>query len=109
MSRTEEFGLIRLGSIASGERLKNVETSVLRGIVADNRQPVHPVDPAGSVGVPAAPRVTTGNDGAGWQQTPSIENWKPDGLAIMDRMMDQQDALDRAERARAIAKLGGMG
>jgi len=42
-------------------------------------------------------------DKSGWQEPPKVDQWKPDGLEIMDRMMDQQDAIDRAARIRELA------
>jgi hypothetical protein len=38
----------------------------------------------------------------GWVEPPKVADWRAPGLEIMDRMMDQQDALDRAERERKL-------
>jgi hypothetical protein len=86
-----------------------VPDNLLANIVRDSRVP--PTDgqgPGTKVTVASAGRVVTGNDGAGWTNSPKVDDWKPPGLAIMDRMMDQQDAIDRADRAKAIAKVGGV-
>jgi hypothetical protein len=61
--------------------------------------------------VQGAGRVVTGDDGpahrpldrSGWQEPPKVDNWRPPGVEIMDQMMDQQDAIDRAARARELA------
>jgi hypothetical protein len=41
--------------------------------------------------------------GSGWTTPPSIDSWRAPGLEHMDRMMDAQDAIDRAARARELA------
>jgi hypothetical protein len=90
-----------------------VPDNLLADIVRDSRVPVTAADGATGfkkVSVAGAPIVTTGNDGAkwggkGWQDAKSIDDWKPPGLDIMDRMMDQQDAIDREARARELAQL----
>jgi hypothetical protein len=113
MSKTEEIALARLGAIAADpQRPKFVETSVLRQIVADNRAPMHPAAPAAPQGVVGAAKVITGNDGVGWTNSPKVDDWRPPGLQIMDRLVDQQDRIDRAEREAQLAKLkqrGGAG
>jgi hypothetical protein len=40
----------------------------------------------------------------GWTNPPSVADWKPPGLSVMDRMVDAQDAIDRRDLER---KLGG--
>jgi len=40
--------------------------------------------------------------GTGWTEPPKVDQWKPPGLEHMDRMMDAQDAIDRAARAREL-------
>ena len=86
--------------------------SVLRDIVNDNRgdrptsgsmipNPPSKVVPVGAGKVVDAGPATSG--GTGWVKPPSIDQWKPDGLSIMDSMMDQQDRIDRAARIRELA------
>jgi len=38
--------------------------------------------------------------GNGWVEPPTVRDWKPPGLSVMDRIMDAQDAADAAERKR---------
>jgi hypothetical protein len=122
MSKTEEISLSRLGTASTDlpsllqEALRRREEDrVLRAIVADNRNPVHPSDPGGKVGVAGAGEVVTGNDGAahtptrGWAEARSIAEWRAPGLEIMDRLVDLQDAIDRAEREAQLRKLKGGG
>src|SRR5713101_9280791 len=77
MSRTEEVALSRLATIATGEPPKLVETSVLRDLVADNRQPVHRMVAPVVQAVVGADKVVTGNDGPGWTNTPQVDQWRP--------------------------------
>jgi hypothetical protein len=42
--------------------------------------------------------------GGGWVKPPQVDDWRAPGLREMDRMMDQQDAIDRAARARELAE-----
>lgn len=43
----------------------------------------------------------------GWVEAKPVDDWRPPGQAAMDRMMDQEDAKWRADRAAEIAKRGG--
>jgi hypothetical protein len=45
---------------------------------------------------------------SGWQEAPKVNDWKPPGLEHMDRMMDQQDAIDRAARIRELAEAAAV-
>jgi hypothetical protein len=54
-------------------------------------------------GAPEGGRPAIGN--GGWIDPPTVRDWKPPGLATMDRLMNQQDALDRAERVRRFNRL----
>jgi hypothetical protein len=94
--------------------IANVGDKLIADIVADNRS--RP-STGGSmipnkVTVVGAGRVIDGDDvkrgTTGWQPAPSIDNWKPPGLEAMDRMMDQQDAIDRAARARELAEAAAV-
>ena len=80
------------------EMSRAVGTDLIGDIVRDNRRSMHersgilPPQPA----APAKPPVGQG----GWIEPPQVRDWKPPGLAVMDRMMDAQDARDLAERKR---------
>jgi hypothetical protein len=113
-SKVEEFALARLTSTmgraeASEMReamRKAVDDKLMADIVADNRHSVFLPAGQGSKVTPAgAGKVIDGaQQGHGWAEPKSIDNWRPDGLAVMDAMMDQQDAIDRAARARELAE-----
>jgi hypothetical protein len=68
--------------------------------------------PATANPVDAAP-VRTGTDGpvantgTGWADSPQIKNWKPPGIDLVDRLVDHQDALDRAQRVRELVEAAG--
>jgi hypothetical protein len=93
-----------------------VDDKLVKDLVADFRN--YKPGPSGGSGpatvVPAgAGKVVTGSDvvasaGTGWSDAPQIKNWKPPGLEIMDRMVDQQDALDRAQRIREVAEASAV-
>jgi hypothetical protein len=98
--------------------VRNVGDRAVRDIVNDARRgDIH----ARASAIPGKPPTSTvrpldagpvkdGSDapvastGTGWAESPQVNDWKPPGLSIMDRMMDQADALDRAERIRALAQ-----
>jgi hypothetical protein len=94
------------------DMLKAVDDKLMRDIVGDFRSydpspgkagPASTVVPVGSA------KAIDGGDGAkhrgsGWTEPPSIDNWRAPGLEHMDRLMDQQDRIDRAARARELAK-----
>jgi hypothetical protein len=119
MSKTAEFALDNLcRSMGQMERAQQLEAmrracsdQTLRDIVNDNRTSVFlPSPPSPATVVPVgAGKTLTGDDGAahrrsGWTEPPSIDNWKPPGLEVMDAMVDQQDAIDRAARARELSE-----
>jgi hypothetical protein len=96
-----------------------VPDRLVKEIAADFRSyNPHPAqDPAAKVSVQGAGVVKTGDVGpqhrpidanatntGGWQEPPKVDQWKPPGLEHMDRMMDQQDAIDRAARVRELAE-----
>jgi hypothetical protein len=111
MSKTAEFALENMcRSMGQQERAQQqrmmeqaCDTKTLQAIVEDNRASYPSL--TAKVSVVGAGRVVGGDDGArGWAEVPSIDNWKPDGLAIMDAMVDQQDAIDKAARVRELAE-----
>jgi hypothetical protein len=92
-----------------------VDDKLMRSIVNDFRRGPPPPGPMlPPVSVVGAGTVVTGTDGAahtphrGWQEAKSIDNWRPPGIDVMDRMMDQQDALDKAERIRKLAEAAAV-
>jgi hypothetical protein len=101
---------------------RTVPTDLVRAIVADNRHPIHPAqDPSAKVTVQGAGVVKTGDVGpqhrpidpsatnsGGWQEPPKVDSWRPPGVEHMDRMMDQQDAIDRAARVRELAEAAAV-
>jgi hypothetical protein len=93
----------------------NVGDKAVRDIVNDfrNYQVGPSAGPAHKVRLEGVGVVQTGDDGvkhrppntsSGWSEPKSIDSWKPPGLSIMDAMLDQQDAIDRAARARELAE-----
>ena len=96
MSKTSEQGMIAVGRALAEpvRRTDLIADSVIRDIVRDNRAPQVPA-PAS----PPLPRSAT----PGWIE-PRPLGPQP-GAAIIDRMMDQQDALDRAELIRRLKGL----
>jgi hypothetical protein len=100
-----------------------VDTKLVQDIVNDNR-PAPRAAPSSTVTVVGSGRVqdfdygpayrpyvppkednapAAERSGSGWVKPPSIDNWRAPGLEHMDRMMDAQDAIDRAARARELA------
>jgi hypothetical protein len=107
--------------------VKNVGTDVVRDIVNDNRSPPRPAAPPSNVSIMGAGRVQdfdvgpayrpyvppkeddkATTDRSGWREAPKVDDWRPPGVEIMDRMMDQQDAIDRAERIRQLAEASAI-
>jgi hypothetical protein len=89
--------------------VRNVDDKLVADIVSDFRRGPPPPGPTLPTANPvdAAP-VVTGSDrvtggGSGWANSPEIKDWRPPGVDICDRLMDQQDAIDRAERIRQLA------
>jgi hypothetical protein len=70
--------------------------------------PAQTVSVVGAGKVVGADDVPVASGGTGWVDSPEIKNWKPPGLELMDRMMDQQDAIDRAERIRQLAEASAI-
>jgi hypothetical protein len=97
------------------DAVKVADDALVKSLVDDfrsyNPSPRSPLNspPATANPVDAAP-VKTGSDGpvastgTGWADSPQIKDWRPPGLEHMDRMMDQADAIDKAERIRQLAE-----
>jgi hypothetical protein len=88
-----------------------VPTDVVRDIVNDFRSynPSPAMGAASKVTPVGAGRVIDGDDvkrgttgSHGWVTPPQVDSWKPPGLREMDAMLDQQDMLDRAARAKEL-------
>jgi hypothetical protein len=94
-----------------------VGDKLMKDIVDDfrsyNRSPRSMTPPA-TVQIQGAGRVVSADDkpiastGTGWVPAPKVDDWKPPGLEHMDRMMDQADAIDRAERIRKLAEASAI-
>jgi hypothetical protein len=79
---------------------KAVGNDLLADLVRDNRAGQGPSSIIPSKGnAPAAP-----TNRSGWVDPPQVDQWSPPGQRIVDRMMDQQDAVDRAELAVKLAR-----
>src|SRR6516164_2405343 len=84
---------------------KAVPTDWVKQIAEDfrNYSPTPRADPSAKVITQGAGRVIDGSDGpvastgTGWVEAPKVDNWRPPGVDICDQLMDQQDAIDRAE------------
>ena len=98
-----------------------VPDRLVKEIAADFRSyNPHPAqDPSAKVSVQGAGVVKGGDVGpqhrpidasatGGWQEAPKVDQWQPPGLKHMDRMMDQQDAIDRAARVRELAEAAAV-
>ena len=95
-----------------------VDDKLMRDIVNDfrsyNPAPRSLTPPATANPVDAAP-VKTGDvgpqhrplDRSGWVDAPKVDAWRPPGLEHCDRLMDHQDALDRAARVEELVKAAG--
>ena len=98
------------------DHIANVPDKAVKDLVSDfrNYSPTPRADPSAKVVPVGAGRVIDGNDtpvastGSGWADSPQIKDWKPPGLEHMDRMMDQADAIDRAERLRQLAQTAAV-
>ena len=93
-----------------------VDDKLMKDIVNDfrNYSPTPRADPSAKVVPVGAGRVIDGSDapvasnGTGWVDAPKVDSWKPPGLEHMDRMMDAQDAIDRAARARELGEAAAV-
>jgi hypothetical protein len=87
----------RLGITPSAlEMSRAVGTDLIRDIVRDNRKS-YLTRPSGDA------QSSQPANRNGWVDPPQVRDWRPPGLAAMDRMMDVQDSIDRTQRARQLA------
>jgi hypothetical protein len=80
------------------EMMKAVPESVMRGIRADAFKP-NPV-----TGSPNPPSTSQVQRGTGWREPAPLG--PPPGIEHVDRLVDAQDRIDKAELALKLAKLG---
>jgi len=99
-----------------------VPDRLVKEIAADFRSyNPHPAqDPSAKVSVQGAGVVKTGDVGpqhrpvdpsatnSGWVEAPKVDNWRPPGVDLCDRLVDAQDAIDRAERIRQLAQTAAI-
>ena len=98
--------------------VKTVPTDLVRDIVSDfrNYSPTPRADPSAKVVPVGACRVIDGNDApvastgtGGWVTPPQVDQWKgPPGIEHVDRLLDQADAIDKAERIRQLAEAAAV-
>jgi hypothetical protein len=74
----------------------------MRGVLHDNRAPNSPSTIPRSEQPSNARGGNVAGSGTGWQAPTPLSN--PPGVAQADRLMDAQDARDRAELARKLGK-----
>jgi len=92
--------------------VRAVPDQVVKDLVKDFRSyNPHPAqDPSAKVVPQGAGKVVGGDDGvahrpvdqSGWVDPPQISDWTPPGVKHCDALMDQQDALDRAQRVKEV-------
>jgi hypothetical protein len=94
-----------------------VPTDLVKQIAEDFRSynpAPRSLTPPATVQIQGAGRVVSADDaptastGTGWVPAPKVDDWKPPGLEHMDRMMDAQDAIDRAARARELTEAAAI-
>jgi hypothetical protein len=94
-----------------------VPTDLVRQIAEDfrNYSPTPRADPSAKVVPVGAGRVIDGNDApvastgtGGWVEAPKVDAWRPPGVDLCDRLVDAQDAIDRAERIRQLAQTAAI-
>lgn len=94
----EELARIKGISVTQLRMTLAAPTDVIQAIVRDNRHASHSTSllPQGPKG-PSAPQ---GEAPKGWQEPTPLG--PPPGVALCDRMVDAQDALDRKELERKL-------
>jgi hypothetical protein len=98
--------------------IRNVGDKAVRDIVNDfrNYNPHPAQDPSAKVVPQGAGRVVDGSDApvastgtGGWVTPPQVDQWKgPPGIEHIDRLVDQADAIDKAERIRQLAEAAAL-
>jgi len=85
-------------SEATLEAAKAVPTDLVRDLVSDFRRGVS--QPSSIAG---APTIQNKQKGTGWSESRPLSN--PPGVNLADRLMDQQDRIDRIRRERMLKGL----
>jgi hypothetical protein len=96
--------------------IANVPDKAVKDLVSDfrNYSPTPRADPSAKVLPVGAGRVVGGDDTVastgtgGWVEPPRVDSWRPPGVDICDQLMDQADAIDRAERIRQLAQTAAI-
>jgi hypothetical protein len=47
-------------------------------------------------------------DRSGWREAPKVDAWRAPGIEHVDRLLDQADAIDKAERIRQLAQTAAV-
>jgi len=81
------------------EMMETVDDATIRSIVSDFRG--GPSQPSSIAGAPAVQHKKQG--GSGWNDPLPLSN--PPGVNLADRLMDQQDQIDRIRRKRMLKGL----
>jgi hypothetical protein len=77
----------------------------MRSIVEDNRGDVSTY--SSPIAKPKASQPSEEpQDRSGWRDAPQLR--QPDGVGLVDQLVDQQDLLDFAARARELAAASGL-
>jgi hypothetical protein len=98
------------------------DDALVKALVDDfrsyNPAPRSTLSPPATVRVVGAGNVVGGDVGpqhrpvdatnSGWQEPPRVNDWRPPGLEHMDRMMDAQDTIDKAQRIRELAEAAAV-
>ena len=109
-SKIEELALQRMGNVGRTEltlqdlvlmilRKRADDEALRRGLLADSHHPVHPIDRAE---VPLRPEMKP-DTGRGWSE-PIPDRRSQTNERAFERMMKQQDDLDRAALIESLAK-----
>jgi hypothetical protein len=75
-----------------------VDDKLMRDIVSDGRAHQAVISRGGNT----AATNREAERGTGWRESPQVDSWKPPGVEHCDRLMDQADMIDKAEKARQL-------
>ena len=103
--------------------VEGVPTDLVKQISEDFRSynpAPRSLTPPATVTVVGSGKVVTGTEGpqhrpidtnatnSGWVEAKSIDSWRAPGVDICDQLMDQADAIERAERIRQLAQTAAI-
>jgi hypothetical protein len=77
------------------EMAQAVDDATIRSLVNDFRRGV-----PGPSSLAGGPTIQSRRQGSGWSEPVPLTN--PPGVALADKLMDQQDRIDRVKRAREL-------